>query len=133
MLVEAELARIIITETSGSQIVVLRELGGERSFPIVIGIFEAMAIDRHLKGIRIERPLTHDLALSIIREMGGTLESIAVNDLRDNTFYAYLEVSVDGRTVRIDSRPSDALALAVRSGARIFVEERVFDLAAPPT
>ena len=132
MLVEAELARIIITETSGQQIIVLKEVNGSRSFPIVIGIFEAMSIDRHLKGVHLERPLTHDLLVSVIEEMGGVLESIAVCDLRDNTFFAYLDVQMNGRRVQIDSRPSDALALAVRSGARIFVEDKVFGLAAPP-
>jgi len=131
MLVESELARIIITEASQQQIVVLRELEGKRSFPIVIGIYEALSIDRELKGLRPERPLTHDLLVSVISEMGGTLERIVVNDLRDNTFFAYLEVKVDGRTVQIDSRPSDALCVAVRTGARVFVEDTVFELGSP--
>jgi len=131
MLVESELVRIIITEASQQQIVVLRELDGKRSFPIVIGIYEALSIDRELKGLRPERPLTHDLLVSVISEMGGTLERIVVNDLRDNTFFAYLEVKVDGRTVQIDSRPSDALCVAVRTGARVFVEDTVFELGSP--
>jgi len=131
MLVESELARIIITEASQQQIVVLRELEGKRSFPIVIGIYEALSIDRELKGLRPERPLTHDLLVSVISEMGGMLERIVVNDLRDNTFFAYLEVKVDGRTVQIDSRPSDALCVAVRTGARVFVEDTVFELGSP--
>ena len=132
MLVECELARIMITETSGQQIVVLREIDGGRNFPIVIGIFEALSIDREVKGVRPERPMTHDLLKSVIEEMGGTLERIVVSDLRGNTFYAYLEVALNGGKLEIDSRPSDALCLAVRCGAKVFVEDKVFDLAVPP-
>ncbi len=132
MLVESELARIIITESSSSQIVVLKEKAGERAFPIVIGLFEAVSIDRELKELRPERPLTHDLLKSVIEDMGGVLERIVINDLTDNTFFAYLQVAIDGRTVQVDSRPSDALCLAVRTGAPIFVEDSVFGLAAPP-
>jgi len=130
MLVESELARLILTDMSSQQIVVLKEKEGPRAFPIVIGFFEAMAIDRQLKGLQVERPLTHDLLKSTIEEMGGRLSRIVVNDLRDNTFFAYLEVALDGQTVRIDSRPSDALALAVRTNAAIYIDDKVFGLAA---
>jgi hypothetical protein len=122
-----ELARIVISETSDQQVIVLREKDGERSFPIIIGIFEAVSIDRHLKGIEIPRPLTHDLVRNVIREMGGELERIVVNDLHDNTFYARLHVQRDGEDIEVDSRPSDAIALAVRTGCPVFVEDSVLD------
>ncbi len=125
--VRMELSRIVISETSDQQVIVLREKGGERSFPIIIGIFEAVSIDRHIKNITIPRPLTHDLIENVIREMGGKLERIVVNDLRDNTFYALLHISRDGEDIEVDSRPSDAVALAVRVGCPIFVEDSVLD------
>lgn len=127
MEVRMELARIVISETSDQQVIVLREKDGERSFPIIIGIFEAVSIDRHLKGIEIPRPLTHDLVRNVIREMGGELERIVVNDLHDNTFYARLHVQRDGEDIEVDSRPSDAIALAVRTGCPVFVEDSVLD------
>jgi bifunctional DNase/RNase len=125
--VRMELARVVISETSDQQVIVLREKDGERSFPIIIGIFEAVSIDRHLKGIKIPRPLTHDLIENVIRGMGGELERIVVNDLQDNTFYARLHVRRDGEDVEIDSRPSDAIALAVRVGCAVFVEDSVLE------
>ena len=131
MLVESELARIIITEMSGDQVVVLKEKGGERNFPIIIGIFEAVAIDRGLKGIGIPRPQTHDLIDNVIREMGGELERIVVNDLKESTFYALLHVRQDGKDVAVDARPSDAIALAVRVGCPVFVEDSVLDKITP--
>ena len=124
-----QLARVIISETTDQQVIVLREKEGGRSFPIIIGIFEAVSIDRKLKEIEIPRPLTHDLVLSAITEMGGKLTRIVVNDLRDNTFYARLHVDMGGRDVEIDSRPSDAIALAVRAGCPIYAEEKVIEQA----
>ena len=127
MEVRMVLARIVISETSDQQVIVLREKDGERSFPIIIGIFEAVSIDRHLKGITIPRPLTHDLIENVIREMGGKLARIVVNDLRENTFYARLHISRDGEDIEVDSRPSDAVALAVRVGCPVFVEDSVLN------
>ncbi len=129
MEIRMELARVIISETTDQQVVVLREKGGERSFPIIIGIFEAVSIDRQLKEIRIPRPLTHDLLMNVIREMGGKLTRIVVNDLRDNTFFAHLHVDLAGRDVEVDARPSDAIALAVRAGCPVYAEEKVLDMA----
>lgn len=127
MEVRMELSRIVISETSDQQVIVLREKGGERSFPIIIGIFEAVSIDRHIKDIKIPRPLTHDLIENVIREMGGELAKIVVNDLRDNTFYARLHIRRGGEEVEVDARPSDAVAIAVRVGCPIFVEDSVLD------
>lgn len=125
--VEAELSRIIINETSDQQIIVLKERHGERSFPIVIGIVEIFAIDRRLKGIQPPRPMTHDLLDSVIESLGAKVEKIVINDLRNHTFYAKIYLSLNGHTVEIDSRPSDAIALGAASNAPIYVAEHVFE------
>jgi len=120
-----ELSRIVISEQTDQQFIFLREQGGERQFPIVIGVAEAYAIDRRLKKIPIARPMTHDLLANVIEAMGGELEKIVVNDLRDSTFIATLHVRRDGEVIEIDSRPSDAIALGVGLGTPIFVAEHV--------
>lgn len=125
--VEVELSRIIINETSDQQIIVLKERHGERAFPIVIGIVEIFAIDRRLKGIVPPRPMTHDLLASVIDGLGATVDRIVIDDLRDHTFYAKIYLRLDGRTVTIDSRPSDAIALCAAIKAPIFVADHVFD------
>ena len=126
MSVEMELSRIMICETHDLQVIELTEVDGERRFPILIGLAEAEAIRRRLQGLTIKRPLTHDLIANIIESFGGRLESIAINDLADHTFYARLNVRTsDGELVEIDSRPSDAIALGVGTGAPIFVDEYV--------
>ncbi|HYF49961.1 MAG TPA: bifunctional nuclease family protein [Planctomycetota bacterium] len=129
MLIEVELFQVIITEGSQTQVIVLREKGGDRFFPIYIGYNEAMAIDRKLKDIHIQRPLTHDLLHNIIEGMGGRLTRIVVNDLRDDTYFALLEIHRGDEIVQVDSRPSDAIALAVRTPVQIFVEEHVLNKA----
>ncbi len=131
-MIEVELSRIIITETSDSQVIVLKEKEGHRTFPIVIGIYEATAIDRGIKEIRTPRPLTHDLLLSVLKGLGAKLERIVITDLRNNTFYAKLILQNNARTIEIDSRPSDAIALAVQESSPIFVEEKVIDEACAP-
>jgi bifunctional DNase/RNase len=128
--VPVELARIVINEQSPEQVIVLREVGGTRHFPIVIGIFEAWAIDRKVKEIDMPRPMTHDLLANAIEELGGQLERVLVNALDGNTFYAQLIVRQDGRVVSIDCRPSDGVALAVRVGVPMFVNREVFDKSA---
>jgi bifunctional DNase/RNase len=125
--VEVELSRIIINETSDQQIIVLKERYGHRSFPIVIGIVEIFAIDRRLKGIKPPRPMTHDLLDGVIKNLNAKIVKIVINDLRNHTFYAKITLSSNSRTVEIDSRPSDAIALGVASNAPIFVAEHVFE------
>ena len=125
MTVLMELSRIFIREMTDMQIIELTEIGGERSFPIVIGSNEAFAIERRLKGIEIVRPQTHDLLANTIRELGGDLKEVIINDLREGTFYAELVVLQNGREIKIDARPSDAIALVVAEGIPIFVEEHV--------
>jgi len=128
--IRVDLARVIISETSDQQVIVLRERDGERSFPIIIGIFEAVAIDRKVKDIQVPRPLTHDLLNNTIRELGGELDRVVVSDLREGTFYATLHVRRDGGDIEIDARPSDGIALAVRAGCPLYVEDSVLDKAA---
>jgi bifunctional DNase/RNase len=123
--VEMELSKIIINETSDQQVIVLKERGGQRSFPIVIGIVEIFAIDRRLKGIKPPRPMTHDLLDGIITGLGAKIEKIVINDLRNRTFYARIHLRFNGRDFDIDSRPSDAIALGAAVGAPIFVAEHV--------
>ena len=134
-MIEMQLSRIVIRETSDQQSVHLREKDGSRQFPIVIGIFEAWAIDRRVRDRKTPRPMTHDLMASLVDALGGKLTRIVISDLRNNTFYAKLIFAKDGgETVEVDARPSDAIALAVHLDASIFVEEQVIDavLAAPP-
>lgn len=127
--VEVELSRIIINETSDQQIIVLKERNGKRAFPIIIGIVEIFAIDRRLKGIKPPRPMTHDLLDSVITNLGAKIDKIVINDLKKHTFYAKITLSLDGHTVEIDSRPSDAIALCAATKSPIYVAEHVFDKA----
>ncbi len=125
MEVRMDLARIVISDTSEQQIIVLREHEGDRQFPIVIGLAEALAIDRRVKNISTPRPLTHDLLAGVIRELNGELEKIVIHDLRDHIFYAKLVIRNHGKLIEVDSRPSDAIALGVASDAAIYVTENV--------
>jgi uncharacterized protein len=125
--IPVELSRIIINEGSDQQVIVLKEQNGSRSFPIVIGIVEIFAIDRRLKGIAAPRPMTHDLIQNIISGMGGKIQKIVVNDLRNHTFYALISIEIDGRLVEIDARPSDAIAIGVATSAPLYVADHVFE------
>lgn len=137
MAVRMELSRILIRELTDMQLIELREVADDaahadrvRSFPIVIGLPEAMAIERRLKGIQIKRPQTHDLLANVISTMGGELQSITINDLSEHTFFATLDVKMnDGSVQRIDSRPSDAIAIGVAENVPIYVEEHVLEAA----
>ena len=125
MPVQMELKRIIISEIHEQQQIMLKEVDGDRSFPIVIGIFEATSIDRRVKGITNPRPLTHDLVANTVESMGGELQDVFINDLREHTYFAKLRVRQEGELVEIDCRPSDAIALAVTAKVPIFVAEDV--------
>ena len=130
-MVKMELSRIVICETNDEQVIVLKETGGERSFPISIGIYEAAAIDRKIKGHRTQRPLTHDLLNSVIAEMAARLAKVVITELRDTTFFAKLILEHDGKELEVDARPSDAIALAISSSAPIFVDESVLESIGP--
>ncbi len=129
MAVRMELSRIFIRELKDLQFIELQEVDGERSFPIAIGLPEAQAIERRLKGLEPPRPQTHDLLAATIEALGGSLAHIVIHDLNDNTFYARLIVRQNGREIEIDSRPSDAIALGVAGNVPIFVEEKVLEAA----
>jgi bifunctional DNase/RNase len=122
-----ELVRIIISEIGEQQVVYLKEVEGDRAFPIVIGLFEATSIDRRVKGIESPRPLTHDLLADVIDKLGGELQDVFISELREHTYFARLRVRRDGELTEIDSRPSDAIALAVTVNAPIYVSEEVLD------
>jgi uncharacterized protein len=109
------------------QIIYLQEVNGERQFPIVIGIFEATSIERRIKGVQTPRPLTHDLVVSVIEQLEGEPDSVVINDLREGTYFAELRIRRGGEMIAIDSRPSDAIAIAVTCEPTlpIFVVEEV--------
>jgi len=119
------LRRIIISEIDEQQHIVLKEVDGDRSFPIVIGLFEATSIDRRVRGITTPRPLTHDLIASTIELLGADVQDVVISDLREHTYYAQLRVRHDGELVVIDCRPSDAIAVAVTLKVPIYVNEDV--------
>jgi bifunctional DNase/RNase len=127
-IVPCELSKIMITETGDHQVIWLREKeGARRSFPILIGLFEAVAIDRKIREVETPRPLTHDLLANVIAGLAGRVERVVVNSLQNNTFYATLVIHQNAKVVEVDSRPSDAIALAVRVEAPIYVDEKVID------
>jgi uncharacterized protein len=125
MPIQMELRRIIISELDAHQIVILKEVDGERNFPIVIGIFEATSIDRRVRGELSPRPLTHDLIISVVEQLGGEIQDIVISDLKEHTYFAKLRVRKDGELTEVDCRPSDAIAVAVASRVPIYVEESV--------
>lgn len=108
-----DLSRIIISEINDQQVVYLREVDGDRSFPILIGIFEATSINRRLTSTRPPRPLTHDLLKSTIQSLGGEAQDIVITRMVDHTYFAVIRIRQNGELVEVDSRPSDAIALAV--------------------
>ena len=129
MSVRMELSKIFITENHDMHAIELREVDGARRFPIMIGLVEIAAIERRLKNIPLKRPQTHELLASVIEALGGRLDHILINDLRDHTFYATLFVEQGGRMVEIDSRPSDAIALGIATEVPIEVAEHVLEQA----
>ena len=128
-MIEMEVASIRMGLMSTQRVVILKEKNGERHLPIWIGISEAESIMIGVQGGDMPRPLTHDLLRSVIEKLGARVESVIVNDLRNDTFYANINMIVDGKNLIIDARPSDAIALAVRVDVPIFVEEPVLKTA----
>ena len=129
MPIQMKLSRIIISEINEQQVIYLKEIEGDRTFPILIGIFEATSIDRRVKDYQSPRPLTHDLLVNTVDELGAELDSVIISELRDHTYYAKLRVRKDGEIVEIDSRPSDAIAVAVTCDPQlpIYVAEEVLE------
>ncbi len=125
--VPVELSRILITELGDQQVIFLREKSGERNFPILIGIAEALAIDRRLKQKPTPRPMTHELLGNVIGQLGARIEKVVISDIINHTFIARLHLERDGETIEVDSRPSDAIALTAGTEAPLFVASHVFD------
>ncbi|MFO0811171.1 MAG: bifunctional nuclease family protein [Gemmataceae bacterium] len=127
MPVQMELKRIVISEIHEQQMIALKEVDGDRSFPIVIGIFEATSIDRRVRGLTNPRPLTHDLVTNVVEQLGGEIQDIFISELREHTYFAKLRVRQEGELIEIDCRPSDAIALAVTARVPIYVAEDVLN------
>ena len=128
-MIEVSINSVRVSLMSQHRIVVLQEHEGERYLPIWIGPFEADAITIQLQGIEVARPMTHDLLGRVIDALGGEVMRVLISDLENDTFYANIILDVEGELVEIDSRPSDAIALAVRAEVPIYVAQKVMDLA----
>lgn len=124
-----KLSRIIISEIYDQQVIYLKEVDGDRQFPILIGLFEAKSIDNRVKDFKPQRPLTHDLLVKVVDAMGGELDSVVISELREHIYYAKLRVKREGELIEIDARPSDAIAVAVTCDPPlpIYVAEEVLD------
>jgi bifunctional DNase/RNase len=127
MQIEMTIKGLMVDPITNMPIVILRDKEGQKVLPIWVGIFEANAIALQIENISTPRPMTHDLLRNVIADLHATVQKVVVCDLQDNTFYALIYLGLDGDTVAIDARPSDALALALRTRAPIFVEEAVID------
>ena len=125
MEIEMAIKGLAVDPITNMPIIVLREVEGPRVLPIWVGVFEANAIALQVENVQTPRPMTHDLLKSVIDKLGGHVERIVVCELKENTFYATLHVLSPTGVLEVDARPSDAIALALRSGARIFVDETV--------
>jgi bifunctional DNase/RNase len=125
MLIRMTVRGIALDPITNMPIIILKDVEEKRALPIWVGIFEANAIALELEKIATPRPMTHDLIKNILDGLGATVQQIVINDLKDNTFFAVIEVNYNGNMVSVDARPSDAIALALRVNAPIFVTEKV--------
>jgi uncharacterized protein len=123
--IEMAIKGLMVDPITNMPIIVLREVEGQRVLPIWVGVFEANAIALQVENVQTPRPMTHDLLKAVIDQLGARVERIVVCGLKENTFYATLHVLSTQGLVEVDARPSDAIALALRSGARIFVDDAV--------
>lgn len=128
-MIEVNIDSIRVSLMSKDRIIVLKDTNEDRYLPIWIGPFEADAITAELQDIQQQRPLTHDLLRNVIEEMGGQIVHVLVNDLRNDVFYARILIDLNGERLEVDSRPSDAIAVAIRAKAPIFVSELVMERA----
>jgi bifunctional DNase/RNase len=128
-MIRVEIDSIRVSLMTQDRVVVLKDTESDRYLPIWIGPFEADALRVELAGMEVTRPLTHDLLKTVIVQLGGRVEHVVVNELSHEVFYARVKINVDGRSIDIDARPSDAINLAVRMKVPIFVEESVMDKA----
>ena len=131
MQIEMTIKGLMVDPVTNVPIVILRDKEGQKVLPIWVGIFEANAIALQIENISTPRPMTHDLLRNVIQDLKASVQKVVVCDLQDNTFFALIYVLMNGETCAIDARPSDAIALALRTSAPIFVEESVIDNAKP--
>ena len=127
MLIEMAVKGLMVDPLTNLPIIILRDEANERVLPIWVGPVEANAIALQIENVTAPRPMTHDLLRQVVEEMGGRLTRVIIHDLRDSTFYAYLEITRDGERLLVDARPSDALALSLRAKVPIFVNAAVFE------
>jgi bifunctional DNase/RNase len=127
MQIEMTIKGLMVDPITNMPIIILRDEAGQRVLPIWVGIFEANAIALQIENIPTPRPMTHDLLRNVIHELKASVQRIVVSDLKENTFYALIYLLVNGELLAVDARPSDAIALALRTKAPIFVEESVID------
>ena len=127
MQIEMSIKGLMVDPITNTPIVILRDKDGQRVLPIWVGIFEANAIALQIENVTTPRPMTHDLLKNVIADLRGRIEKIVVSDLKENTFFALIYLNVNGEVMAVDARPSDAIALALRARAPIFVEETVID------
>jgi hypothetical protein len=129
MLIEMRIKGLIVDPVAGTPIVILKDEGGERVLPIWVGVPEANAIWMQIENVSPPRPMTHDLLRNVISDLDGRVDRVVVSELRESTFFAVIHMTVRGEAVAVDARPSDAIALALRTRAPILVEEAVIDTA----
>jgi uncharacterized protein len=127
MQIEMTIKGLMVDPDTNMPIVILRDMEGQRVLPIWVGLFEANAIALQIENVSTPRPMTHDLLRNVIADLKATVQKIVVCDLQENTFFALIYLTLGGETVAIDARPSDAIALALRTKAPIFVEDAVID------
>jgi len=126
-MIEATVESIRVSLVSQNRVVILREIDGDRHLPIWIGAYEAEAIAMELQGVAATRPLPYDLFRNLLTELDATVQQVVIAELTDKIFYARIVIDIQGRTLEMDSRPSDALAVAVRTGARILIADSIMD------
>jgi bifunctional DNase/RNase len=125
--IEMKVSGLTLDPITNTPIVILKDLEEKRAIPIWIGVFEASAIVTELENIKFPRPMTHDLLANIIKVLKGEVVRVEIHDLRDNTFFANIQLLYQGETIVVDARPSDAIAVALRVGAAVFVEQKVIE------
>lgn len=127
MQIEMTIKGLMVDPITNMPIIILRDTDGQRVLPIWVGVFEANAIALQIENVTTPRPMTHDLLRNVIHDLKADIQKVVVSDIKENTFYALIYLKVNGEDMAIDARPSDAIALALRAQAPIFVEDRVID------
>lgn len=127
-MIESKVGGLALDITTNSPVVTIKPIDSEKILPIWIGHYEAWAIGMEISGVVSKRPLTHDLIYSTIKAMGGEVEKVEITDLKEQTFFAKIYISINGSVVEVDARPSDSIALSLKAKAPIYVNEELYDL-----